>query len=328
MRQFLAWTSILNDKSTLNLDPFQTRQAETKRKSADEAVDLRIAEAYQWLLVPGQPNPKGDVDWTDLKLQGQDSLANRAAKKLKNEESLLVQMGAVRLRTELDRIPLWTGNHVGIKQLAEYMARYLYLPRLRDEQVLITAIQEGVSSLVWQDESFAYAEVWDEQRKRYQGLKCGTSIRVIVDERTLLVKPDVAAAQVAKDNETAAAAAAAKAASETGETSGAKLGTIGSTTGTASTPVKQSGPGRDITPPPKLTRFHGSAQMDPVRLARDASRIAEEVIQHLAGLAGAEVEITLEIQARLPEGASDKLVRDVTENCRTLKFTDYGFEEQ
>jgi hypothetical protein len=62
-------------------------------------------------------------------------------------------------------------------------------------------------------------------------------------------------------------------------------------------------------------------------MGRDASRIAEEVIQHLTGLLGAEVEITLEIQAKLPDGASDKLVRDVTENCRTLKFSDFGFEE-
>src|SRR5438128_12181250 len=36
----------------------------------------------------------------------------------------------------------------------------------------------------------------------------------------------------------------------------------------------------------------------------------------------------LEIQADLAEGAGDKLVRDVTENCRTLKFTDFGFEEE
>ena len=136
MRQFLAWSSIWDDRVTLNLDEFQKRQAETKKKSADEAVDLRITEAYHWLLVPGQPDPKGEVTWTDLKLQGQDSLATRAAKKLKNEESLVSKWAACRLRTELDRVPLWTGNHVSIKQLCEYMARYLYLPRLRDEQVL------------------------------------------------------------------------------------------------------------------------------------------------------------------------------------------------
>jgi len=68
--------------------------------------------------------------------------------------------------------------------------------------------------------------------------------------------------------------------------------------------------------------------VDPLRLGRDASRIAEEVIQHLTGLVGSKVEITLEIHAELADGASDKLVRDVTENCRTLKFTDYAFEQE
>ncbi len=68
-------------------------------------------------------------------------------------------------------------------------------------------------------------------------------------------------------------------------------------------------------------------KLDPIRLGRDAAKIAEEVVQHLSGLVGAEVKITLEIQAQLPDGASEKLVRDVTENCRTLKFDTYGFEE-
>jgi hypothetical protein len=40
-----------------------------------------------------------------------------------------------------------------------------------------------------------------------------------------------------------------------------------------------------------------------------------------------KVELTLEIRAELPEGASEKLIRDVTENCRTLRFSDHGFEE-
>jgi len=51
-------------------------------------------------------------------------------------------------------------------------------------------------------------------------------------------------------------------------------------------------------------------------------------ISGLTGLVGSKVEITIEIQADLADGAGDKLVRDVTENCRTLKFTDLGFEEE
>jgi predicted AAA+ superfamily ATPase len=318
VRQFLAWSSIWNDRVTLNLDQFQLRQADTKKKHAEEAVDLRIAEAYHWLLVPGQPDPKGAVTWTDLKLQGSDSLAARAAKKLKSEEALMVQMGAIRLRTELDRIPLWTGNHVSIKQLWEYMARYLYLPRLRDEDVLIAAIQEGVASLSWQTETFAYAESWDEKRQRYKGLRAAQTVRVLVDDRSLLVRPEAAAAQFAQDQAAQPAdAGSGQAPSPTGET-------IAGGGGLSTPHPGQTG----VTPSPQVTRFHGSVSVDPLRLGRDAARIAEEVVQHLTGLVGAQVRIAIEIDSSLPNGASDKLIRDVTENCRTLKFKDYGFEQE
>jgi predicted AAA+ superfamily ATPase len=316
VRQYLAWSSIWNDRVTLNLDQFQLRQAETKQESSDEVVDARIPETYQWLLVPSQPDPKGAVVWAELRLQGSDSLATRAAKKLKNEDSLMVQMGGVRLRTELDRIPLWTGNHVSIKQLCEYMARYLYLPRLRDEDVLIAAIQDGVSSLSWNPESFAYAEAWDEPRGRYQGLKAGTAARIIPDERSVLVHPEVAAAQIAADRPPPTT----------------DSGTVRPNEGAiqpGASPIGVSSPGMPPVVPStsKLGRFHGAVQLDPIRMGRDAAKIAEEVVQHLTGLVGANVEISLEIHADLPDGAGDKLARDVTENCRTLKFTTFGFEE-
>jgi hypothetical protein len=64
------------------------------------------------------------------------------------------------------------------------------------------------------------------------------------------------------------------------------------------------------------------------RVGRDASKIAEEVIAHLAGLVGANVTVTLEIQAEVSSGAPDNVVRTVTENCRTLKFSDHGFERE
>jgi hypothetical protein len=36
----------------------------------------------------------------------------------------------------------------------------------------------------------------------------------------------------------------------------------------------------------------------------------------------------LEIDAQIPNGSPEKVVRIVTENCRTLKFSDHGFEEE
>jgi hypothetical protein len=41
------------------------------------------------------------------------------------------------------------------------------------------------------------------------------------------------------------------------------------------------------------------------------------------------VQVTLEIEAEIPEGASDNVVRTVTENSRTLKFaSNSGFETE
>jgi hypothetical protein len=74
-------------------------------------------------------------------------------------------------------------------------------------------------------------------------------------------------------------------------------------------------------------RFHGSVNLEPTRVGRDAGRIADEVIAHLAGLVGANVNVTLEISADVQSGVPDRVVRTVTENCRTLKFKDHGFEE-
>jgi len=80
VRQWLAWSSIQRDRETLNLDPFQSKQADTRAKTADETVDARIPETFQWLIVPGQPDPKGGIEWTEIRLQGQDALAVRPAR--------------------------------------------------------------------------------------------------------------------------------------------------------------------------------------------------------------------------------------------------------
>jgi predicted AAA+ superfamily ATPase len=318
VRLLLAWNSICNEKQTLNLDAFQARQADVQRKSAEDTVKARIPETYQWLLVPGQSDPRGDLEWTDLRLQGSDGLALRAAKRLRNEEMLVNQLGGSRLRHELDRVPLWRGDHVSIKQLAEDVARYLYLPRLRDSDVLLEAVRDGLNRLTWQAETCAFAEGWDEGRKCYVGLRAGEVVAVSADDgRALLVRPEAAAKQLAAqaERERQQGGDGKGATDPGGDGQGKQRGGDG------------DGKRPDPEPPKKLGRFHATANLDPLRVPRDAGQIAQEVIQHLTSLVGARVTVTLEIHAELPDGASDKLVRDVTENCRTLRFESYGFEE-
>ena len=321
VRKYLAWASILDEETTLNLDPQQVKQAKTQRAAADGAVTARIPETYQWLLVPVQATPHAPVAWEAIRLSGQDSLAVRASKKLRSDELLLTGFAATRLRMELDRVPLWRGDHVASKQLAEDFARYLYLPRLRDSAVLLGAIREGVSLLTWEQDAFAFADSFDDGAARYRGLRCGQLVTPTeADGPGLLVKPEVARKQL-----DAEAGRQPGVVSPPATTDGAGGGTPPD-----SEPVSPGTPRPPGTPPkpaqPK--RFHGTVTLDAARAGRDASRIADEVIAHLAGLVGATVRVTLEVEAEIPSGAPDNVVRTVTENSRTLKFTSHGFEKE
>ena len=314
IRRWLAWSSILQDKETLNLDPHQVRQAEAQLKSEDGAVVGRLPEAYQWLLAPVQSTPQAAVEWQALRLTGQDPLAVRASKKLRSEEMLVPVLAGTRLRLELDRVPLWRGDHVEIRQLADHFARYLYLPRLAGPEVLIRAIQDGLGLLLWTDESFAYADSFDEATSRYRGLRCGREVPLLDPASDgLLVKPEVA---IAQQNADPAAAA-------TGTSVGVAETSASTSAGTGTHPEPTPTP-----PEQKARRFHGAVSLDATRVGRDASQIADEVIAHLAGLVGAKVTVTLEIEAEIPSGTPDHVVRTVTENSRTLKFSSQGFERE
>ncbi|MBP6422202.1 MAG: DUF499 domain-containing protein [Propionivibrio sp.] len=312
-RKYLAWDSILAEKVQLNLTPYHVTQAETQKAAADSAVTARLPETYQWLLVPVQGTPQAPITWDALRLSGQDALAARVSKKLRADEHYLMTFAPTRLRMELDRVPLWRGDHVAVRQLVEDFASYLYLPRLKDSSVLLNAIRDGLALLAWWQDSFAFADSFDESTGRYLGLRAG-KLMSFADSHApgLLVKPDVAKRQMDVEQ-------------STGPGGNIPLGG-----GVSPHP----GPGPTPTPTPTAThastpkRFHGTVTLDATRVGRDASRIAEEVIAHLAGLVGAKLKVTLEIEAEIPSGAPDQVVRTVTENSRTLKFTSQGFEKE
>src|ERR1019366_5117557 len=205
VRRYLAWESILLEQGTLDLTPHQVKQAETQQKSADGVVDSRIPEAYQWLLVPVQATPQAGIEWHSFRLTGQGPLAERASKKLRNDALLYTSYAGTLLKMELDRVPLWRGDHVAIQQLQEDYARYLYLPRLRQSEVLFRAIRDGLGLLTWSQDSFAYADSFDEAAGRYRGLRCGQIVNVSADNSGgLLVKAEPALKQQETETRTSA----------------------------------------------------------------------------------------------------------------------------
>ncbi len=304
-RRYLAWKSVIADAKALNLDEHQKDQATESVSRSDRTVNVRLQEAYGWLLAPVQEGTE-PMTWDVTRIAGgTESYVVKAAKKLQTNQQLITRWSPALLRMELDKW-LWKDtSHIGVKKLWEYLCTYIYLPRLRDVDVLLDAIRDGVRSR----DFFGYAAAVGEDG-RYQGLVFGTSGgSILLDSYSVLVKPEVAMKQ--QESEVTAT-----------EYTSSKPA-IGVPTNEAVQPYLP-----EIDQERIFRRFHGSVYLDPMRLGRDAGKVAEEVVQHMAGILGAKVEVTLEIHAEIPSGAPEHVVRTVTENCSTLKFKTYGFEEE
>lgn len=314
LRRYLAWEKILAEKDDRNLAPNQVRQAETQLQSADAKVQAQVPETYRCLLVPTQASPQAPVTWETSNLRGTDGLAVRVSKRLKSDETMVAALGPAVLRKYLDDVPLWRGEYVAVKQLVEDFAQYLYLPRLAGPEVLVEAIRAGVGLLTWKQDSFAWAEEHDEDKGRYRGLVCGSNLTSLRSDSPtgLVVKPEIAYAQ-------------RRAATE-------HYG--GGDEGAVQPPIpggSENSPKPEPPPAPresKPKRFHGSVEIDSMRPTRDVGKIAEEIIANLQGLVGAKVTVRLDIEAAIPDGASEQVVRTVSENAKALKFETFGFEEE
>ena len=53
----------------------------------------------------------------------------------------------------------------------------------------------------------------------------------------------------------------------------------------------------------------------------------DEVITHLSSVEECEVELSLEVSAHTVGGFPQETVRIVSENCRTLRVDNFGFEK-
>jgi predicted AAA+ superfamily ATPase len=297
--EFLSWNEIVGEAEALNLDPHQEGQARTRRDESNRTVDLRLADAYQWLLVPRQPEPTGAIEWEEVKADGQGELAERAGRKLIHGGGLYVTYPPVLLRLELDGplAPLWESGDTTVNQVWDAYARYLYLHRLKSIDTLCATVASAPASTTWVTEGVAVAEARDPRSGTYAGL-VGAASAASARGTTLIVRPDVALPQL--ESERAPSSVETRATDEAGE---AKL------------------------EPARLRRFYGVITVDPDRLGRDAGRIAEEIVAHLNGLLGTSTEITIEIRSTNGEGFPDHIVKLVNENAAALRLKHHDFEE-
>ncbi len=321
VRRLLAWTSIYSDREDLNLDGNQIRETQNNLNRSNETVELRLKEAYRWLMVPyiDQFEDMKKIQWeiTDIS-GGTDNIVTKAAKKMIQNEQIITKWAPALLLMSLDDLLWKNDNSIQIKKLWDYLCTYCYLPRLANYSVLENTICEGVAS----NEYFAIAAGFANDR--YIGLKFNKSI-FNVNPSDLIVKANVAMKQLVSEQQNDAQQAQGfKEDPYVGNNDGFATA---SQTGFKESPANENATSQGKTEElPTNKHFYMSATLDNTRVNRDVQTYLQEIIQHLMSVDGSNVELRLEVDVTAPKGIPASTVRTVSENCRTLKVDDFGFE--
>lgn len=314
VRSSLAWASIVDDVAAgrLNIDQLQSKQAAKELESANEVLPRVARECYKWLLCPTQHSAtegRPSVEAFPLNTGG-SSLGTEVQRVCEDNELVISTWSPIHLRTKLQEL-YWKADRPSVVAMAfwEDSNRYLYLPRLRDRNVLSQAIIKGAASRDF------FGTAYGQHEGRYDGFKLGDP-NVQLDETLLLVEPSVALAY------------------EAGLVASRPAPSAGDAASTGPTGSKPSG-GRKTPSPfpapapvaaPKAHAFIGTAEVNPATAKMRLVQIAEEVVSLLASDPQATVRVSVEITAEYPSGVSDQIKRAVSENATSLGFKNKTWE--
>lgn len=198
-----------------------------------------------------------------------------------------------------------------IDEWVAYLNRYTYLPRLKNQAVLVKTVQAAITGML--PGPFGYAERWDDKTDTYLGLAIerATNAAVVIDSDSVIIKPDVAEAHRPAPVQPGPPPVAGAPASPDGVPPAA-----GPADGTPDTPA----------PERKPTRFFGTVMISAERPAREIHQIVEAIVEQLTTIPGSEVTLKLEIDAEVPGGLDRAKVRTLVENANTLGFIDKSIE--
>lgn len=230
------------------------------------------------------------------------------ASALEDDGEVLSQLAPTFLRQHLDNelAPLWRDGHVGVRELWEAFASYLYLERLLGPSVLEQAVIDAVALVTWSEDGVAVADAFDAATGRYRGLRAGVQLTGLPQE-TLVVKPSVARAQLEAE-------------------APGQAGVQGAPQSVDEVPSPEAPPGTLSTAPRlKRARCFGSVELDADRPIAALTAIVNDVLQHLRD-AGGRVELVLEVHGEDVE-LDARLRRVVEENARVLCFRESAFDE-
>jgi len=304
----LAWGSIVDDvkEGRLNIDQLQKKQAEKELQTAEEVLPRSARECYRWLVCPVQEiptDPKPTIEAFTVNTTG-SSIGREIERVCVENELVITTWSPIHLRTKLKELYWKEGQPAaGAMAFWDDTLRYLYLPRLKDRDVLGQAIRNGAASRDF------FGTAYGQHDGSFEGFQLGSE-NVQFDDTLLLIEPEAARAYEEKMRPAPAPTP------EPGQPAAPTPGP---------TPPIPPGPGPSPGAP-KAKSFYGSVEVAPATAKMRMVQIAEEIVSVLISDPNASVKVVVEISAEFPDGAKDTVKRAVSENARSLGLKSADWE--
>lgn len=324
-RQYLGWKMVLDTADALNLTTQQLKQTQTSVQQSDQSVTDRLQDTFSWAAYPQQfeTDKPFDVATERLGDGGGKRLAERVASKLQRSDELVTELGPAILGMTLhDQLgKLWAERgELTVAELWQYFTQFIYMSRLANREVLDACLRQSLHATLVGNERFALADGKDAATGRYVGLINLPNANAVlqVTDSTLVVDADHAERQLTEDRLARAELDGNEAAHDP-----AHIQAIQADLARATAPSSAEAEGVPEAQAP--TRFFGSVTLNEDRFAKQFGAIANDVLIHLQA-AGADLTVTIELQATKANGFTAAEKRTVSENAQALRFSQHGFE--
>ncbi|MDE0681304.1 MAG: DUF499 domain-containing protein [Candidatus Poribacteria bacterium] len=307
IKNHLAWNSIMNGDvlhgALTNLEGARLDQTKENLESAEDAVTNALFKAYRWALTPFQTDEReAAYDFSTAETRPEDGrIMKRLRDKFIDDDAIVTKIAPDIFAAKLQQY-VWSSDtyqdHIEIERLWELMAQNVYMPRLKDRNVLATCIRDGVEA-----GAFGYARAYqdgDYQNFRFEeqvgGLRIdkGTPAVLITPELAKLLKEERDKQQKPPDTPEPAPGTGKK--------------TNGGTTSPGIKPSQAQGPTHIVVTKALQLELSFSDEID----------IIQDEIARTLQADGGNVKIEITITADKSDGFSENTTRAVKQNSEHL----------
>ena len=303
VKNYLAWNSVMNGdvlhNALTNLEGARLDQTKENLETIDDAVTTALFKAYRWALTPSQSDPqKNTYDFSIADTKSNDGrIMKRLRDKFMDDDAIVTKIAPEIFAAKLQQY-VWSNatyqDYIEIDRLWELMAQNVYMPRLRNRDVLANCIREGIAA-----GTFGYASAsQDEDYPNFRFAEQIGGLRIVKGTTAVLINPDMA--KLIKEEQ--------QAAPEPPTPPQPDPKPVDGTTGLVVEPPKPKGPTHVVVTKALQLELPFGDEID----------ILQDEIARTLQADGGKVKIEITVTAEKSDGFSENTARAVKQNSEHL----------